>query len=82
MKHSIAGLLILAGLVACPLAWADGDAPTWRGTVTLKPTILVGNARRPVVAVEVARLLPKLDAPDSRHVFIARSDDAATRRPF
>ena len=80
MKQLVIGLLAVAGFIACPVAQADGQQE--RGTVTLKTTVVVGSPHRPVAAVEVTKLAPKIRLSDLRQVFVARSEGAASHQPF
>ncbi len=69
-------------------AWAQGGgvpksksrAP--RGVITLAEVTITGRIQKPIAAVDVARIRPKLTLSELRQPFVARITDAIYKDPF
>jgi hypothetical protein len=55
MKSLIQAMIVVSALTT--VGFAAADPP---GTVTVHPTVVVGNPRRPVVTVEISRQRPDI----------------------
>jgi hypothetical protein len=65
-------------------AWADGTTkprPQAR-VVELDPTVITGKPARPLVAVDVSRIVPRAPLPDLRQPLLDRIAAAADNEPF
>ncbi|MBW2458639.1 MAG: hypothetical protein JRI68_29345 [Deltaproteobacteria bacterium] len=70
-------------------AWAqdDGGVPKAksrapRGVITLAEVTITGRIQKPIAAVDVARIRPKLTLSELRQPFVARITDAIYKDPF
>ncbi len=77
-----------AALLASP-AWAQDDggaaksksrAP--RGVITLAEVTITGRIQKPIAAVDVARIRPKLTLSELRQPFVSRITEAIYQDPF
>jgi len=73
-------LLVLLGLAS--LAVASSAAADEKGTITLRPTTVVGNAKRPSVVIEVSRAKPEIKLADLQDPAVEKIVRAASKAPF
>ena len=80
MKQRIAtGILGMAiGLVA---GTASADSAKGR-VVTISEVTIVGRVQKPIAAVDVSRIQPKLTLAELRQPFLERIEKAISRDPF
>jgi len=75
-----------AVLLASPAMAQDGvpksksRAP--RGVITLAEVTITGRIQKPIAAVDVARIRPKLTLSELRQPFVTRITDAIYKDPF
>jgi hypothetical protein len=78
----------LVGLLAYALggvdtAWAQGKRPRRpRGVITLAEITITGRIQKPIAAVDVARLRPRLTLSELRQPFLDRIGSAVYKDPF
>ena len=88
MKHAlswIAALLLVSGVVS--LAQAQDPAkkksgPASKGVITLADITIVGRVQKPVAAIDVARIRPKVALAELRQPFVDRIEEAIFKEPF
>lgn len=81
---------VLLGLVATTSAhesWAQDPAksaaPTnQRGVITLAEVTITGRIQKPIAAVDVSRIAPKLTLAELRQPFLDRIEQAVYKDPF
>jgi len=61
---------------------ANGANGTHPGTITLKPTTVVGHPKRPSVVIEVARAKPEVKLADLADPAVEKIVRAASKAPF
>ena len=83
-KRALAVLLAIASFaVASSTRRAAADETTARsGTITLKPTTVVGSYRRPSVVIEVTRAKPEIKLADLDDPAVEKIIRAASKAPF
>lgn len=83
-KRTFAVLLAIASLAVASYerrAAADETA-TKPGTITLKPTTVVGSYRRPSVVIEVTRAKAEIKLADLADAAVEKIIRAASKAPF
>ncbi len=74
--------LITAGvLAAAPSVLAQASASKGR-VVTISEVTIVGRIQKPIAAVDVSRIQPKLTLAELRHPFLQKIEEAIFRSPF
>ena len=63
------------------LAQAGGNRKTPR-VITLSEVTIVGRVQRPIAAVDVARISPKIALSEARQPFVERIGQAIMKDPF
>lgn len=53
-----------------------------KGVITLAEVTIVGRVQKPIAAVDVNRLTPKLTVSEQRQPFIERIEKALQKEPF
>ncbi len=53
-----------------------------RGVITLAEVTIVGRVQKPIAAVDVNRLAPKLSISERRQPFVERIEKAIYKEPF
>lgn len=71
-------LLTAAGLLLSSFAWAQGKGRV----VTISEVTIVGRVQKPIAAVDVSRIQPKLTLAELRQPFLDRIEKAVSRDPF
>ena len=84
MKHSLtvavrSGLLLLVVLTASSVASAQKKAGR---VVTISEVTIVGRVQKPIAAVDVSRIQPKLTLAELRQPFLDRIEKAIYNDPF
>jgi hypothetical protein len=69
------------GLVTI-LAAAGAHAQAKGRVVTISEVTIVGRVQKPIAAVDVSRIQPKLTLAELKQPFLQRSEKALTREPF
>jgi hypothetical protein len=53
-----------------------------KGVITLNEVTIVGRVQKPVAAVDVARIRPRLTLAELRQPFVERIEEAVYKEPF
>jgi len=82
--RSIALALLLVVLAPAAPAWAQQPkAPQAKGrVVTISEVTIVGRIQKPIAAVDVSRIQPRLALAELRQPFLQRIEEAIYRAPF
>ena len=80
---TIAGVL-LAGLALTSVAGAQdkGKGGGQRGVITLAEVTITGRIQKPIAAVDVSKIQPKLTLAELRQPFLDRIEQAVYKDPF
>jgi hypothetical protein len=85
MKHSCLrlcqGLLTLALSSSSAVAFAQKASSKSR-VVTISEVTIVGRIQKPIAAVDVSRIQPKLTLAELRQPFLQKIEEAIYRSPF
>ncbi len=72
---------LLAGVTA--LGWARlAEAQDRRRVITISEVTIVGRIQKPIAAVDVSRIQPKLTLAELKQPFLDRIEEAVYRDPF
>jgi hypothetical protein len=88
MKKSMllsAATLAVVVAIAAPAAAQDKPAPApggGRGVITLAEVTITGRIQKPIAAVDVSRIQPKLTLAELRQPFLDRIEQAIYKDPF
>ncbi len=87
VKLVAGALLVAVTVVASPAAAQDKSAAaardrTPRGVITLAEVTITGRIQKPIAAVDVARIRPKLTLSELRQPFVERIAKAIYSDPF
>jgi hypothetical protein len=72
-------LLMLSGTAA---AQEKGKENKQRGVITLAEVTITGRIQKPIAAVDVSRIQPKLTLAELRQPFLDRIEQAIFKDPF
>ena len=75
-------LLLGAGCVAALLVSAPASAQKKPRVVTISEVTIVGRVQKPIAAVDVSRIQPKLTLAELRQPFLDRIEKAVYNDPF
>jgi hypothetical protein len=78
-------MLVIAALIASVSGAASAQqkkTPGKKGVIELNDITIVGRVQKPVAAVDVARIRPKLALAEVRQPFADRIEEAVYREPF
>jgi hypothetical protein len=75
------GLLAVAVLSGSTLAFAQKASSKSR-VVTISEVTIVGRIQKPIAAVDVSRIQPKLTLAELRQPFLQKIEEAIYRSPF
>jgi len=81
MTNTRALVIIVAAVVAC-LVPSRADAQKKGRVVTISEVTIVGRVQKPIAAVDVSRIQPKLTLAELRQPFLHRIEKAISRDPF
>ena len=81
MKRFVLGMLFVAPLLAQGFESAEAQAQKGR-VVTISEVTIVGRVQKPIAAVDVSRIQPKLTLAELRQPFLDRIERAIYRAPF
>jgi hypothetical protein len=71
---------VAAGMLVSGASWGQ-DKPT-KGVITLSEVTIVGRIQKPIAAVDVNRIQPKLTLHELRQPFLDRIEQAVYEDPF
>jgi hypothetical protein len=75
------GLLTVVVLSSSAVAFAE-KAPSKSRVVTISEVTIVGRIQKPIAAVDVSRIQPKLTLAELRQPFLQKIEEAIYRSPF
>lgn len=78
MRHSAYARLVLS----CLLLAAVANAQSKQRVVTISEVTIVGRVQKPIAAVDVSRLQPKLTLGSKKQPFVERIEKAIQDSPF
>ncbi|MBL9020982.1 MAG: hypothetical protein JNL21_02230 [Myxococcales bacterium] len=81
MKKPLIVALVSLGVLASAEAFAQ-DKGGGRGVITLAEVTITGRIQKPIAAVDVSRLQPKLTLAELRQPFLERIEKAIYKDPF
>ena len=84
MRKMMAALtaLALVSASADALAQDKGKDTKQRGVITLAEVTITGRIQKPIAAVDVSRIAPKLTLAELRQPFLDRIEQAIYKDPF
>lgn len=82
MKRLSAWLIIGAALAVVVLGSSPAAAQGGSRVVTISEVTIVGRVQKPIAAVDVSRIQPKLTLAELRQPFLDRIEEALYRDPF
>jgi hypothetical protein len=68
--------------VLASLAWSTSAVAQQKGPITINEVTIVGRVQKPVAAVDVSKIQPKLTLAELRQPFLDRIEEAARKEPF
>lgn len=82
-----AGVALIALALAAPDARAQDQAPQrstkqQQGVLQIGEITIVGRVQKPIAAVDVAKIQPKLTLAELRQPFLDRIEEAVRKDPF
>ena len=81
LMNSVARVGWIAGLVLLAFA-GEAQAQKKGRVVTISEVTIVGRVQKPIAAVDVSRIQPKLTLAELRQPFLDRIERALYRAPF
>jgi hypothetical protein len=72
----------LVGLVALGVSASASAQDKKRGVITLAEVTITGRIQKPIAAVDVSRIQPKLTLAELRQPFLDRIEQAIYKEPF
>jgi hypothetical protein len=81
MQKTLAVVVAVIGLSIASSAAAQ-DKGKQRGVITLAEVTITGRIQKPIAAVDVSRIQPKLTLAELRQPFLDRIDEAIYKEPF
>jgi hypothetical protein len=84
MKRVAVVAAALAGVVCIASAASAQDKPAkpQQGVLQVGEITIVGRVQKPIAAVDVAKIEPKLTLAELRQPFLDRIEEAVTKDPF
>lgn len=83
MKRATTVCLVLASLLVSSEALAqDKKEGGGRGVITLAEVTITGRIQKPIAALDVSRIQPKLTLAELRQPFLERIEKAIYKDPF
>ena len=76
----LAGLMVLGSFGRTAEAQEKDKKP--RGAITLSEVTITGRIEKPIAAVDVSRIQPKLTLAELRQPFLDRIEEAIFKDPF
>jgi hypothetical protein len=78
----LAGIAALFATSAAASAQEKAKESKQRGVITLDEVTITGRIQKPIAAVDVSRIQPKLTLAELRQPFLDRIERAIYREPF
>jgi hypothetical protein len=64
------------------VVWSSSAFAQQKGPITINEVTIVGRVQKPVAAVDVSKIQPKLTLAELRQPFLDRIEEAARKEPF
>jgi hypothetical protein len=74
-------MMTMVGLSASVMFAKDAQAQQ-KGPLTIGEVTIVGRVQKPVAAVDVSKIAPKLTLAELKQPFLDRIEEAARKEPF
>jgi hypothetical protein len=81
MRHSIKWSLCALAAGVC-VAWSGSAFAQKKRVITISEVTIVGRVQKPIAAVDVSRIQPKLTLAELKQPFLDRIEKAVYRDPF
>ncbi|HSN98298.1 MAG TPA: hypothetical protein VLS89_08365 [Candidatus Nanopelagicales bacterium] len=81
MRGLVAAAVAVAAIGVCGAAEAQ-ERGKQRGVITLSEVTITGRIQKPIAAVDVSRIQPKLTLAELRQPFLDRIEQAIYKDPF
>ncbi len=78
-RFSICGLVLLAGIMG---ANSNAGAQGKQRIVTIREVTIVGRVQKPIAAVDVSRIQPRLTLGNKKQPFVDKIEKAIQEPPF
>jgi hypothetical protein len=87
MNRIVASLILVAGLAVHASAFAQDQTPQrstakQQNVLQIGEITIVGRVQKPIAAVDVAKIQPKLTLAELRQPFLDRIEEAVRKDPF
>jgi hypothetical protein len=82
MRTKVVALAVLMLVSASAWAQDKGKEGKQRGVITLAEVTITGRIQKPIAAVDVSRIAPKLTLAELRQPFLDRIEQAIYKDPF
>jgi hypothetical protein len=82
MERRLSGGLFVLAIAACMALSPDAAAQKKGRVITISEVTIVGRVQKPIAAVDVSRIQPKLTLAELRQPFLSRIEKAISRDPF
>jgi hypothetical protein len=79
---ALLGTLAILGAASSAAAQEKGKESKQRGVITLAEVTITGRIQKPIAAVDVSRIAPKLTLAELRQPFLDRIEQAIYKDPF
>ena len=80
-SRNLMAFAVFAALIAAP-SLARADAKSQQGVLQIGEITIVGRVQKPIAAVDVAKIEPKLTLAELRQPFLDRIEEAVHKDPF
>lgn len=84
-SSAVVAFLLVAGVVSSAAAQTPPKkkaGPATKGVITLADITIVGRVQKPVAAIDVAKIRPKVALAELRQPFVDRIEEAIFKEPF
>ena len=81
LRFAVALVACAATVALCEIAHADG-AKAQQGILQIGEITIVGRVQKPIAAVDVAKIQPKLTLAELRQPFLDRIEEVTRKDPF
>lgn len=75
-------IMIIASSAVLTVSSVSAQQKPAKGVITLAEVTIVGRVQKPIAAVDVNRLTPKLTLSEQRQPFVERIEKAIYKDPF
>lgn len=82
MERRLSGAVFVLAIAAGMAISPDATAQKKGRVITISEVTIVGRVQKPIAAVDVSRIQPKLTLAELRQPFLSRIEKAISRDPF